>query len=268
MGTWLPAEIDIPRPLGEHLAELRRCLIWPSVAFGCAFVLGFAWHDRLKIFMVQPLRQAIALVGPDTARQLDLPTGDTNALLVARELAESAVTAATLSLWFALAVAAPVLLWFLWRFIALGLNARERRLAFLFVPGAALFFYGGVALGYFLALPWFYAWLFRFAAGDPTIQGFVITQSEYLSAFIDWTLVFGVILDVPWAVLVLVRVGLVTPDQLARARRWVALINVIAAACLTPGSDLASLIALFLPMQLLFEAGLLASRLFLPKKQP
>lgn len=265
MGRWLPAEIDLPMSLGGHLGELRRRIIPPVLVLALGFILGFIFHDQLKLAMVRPLQRAIAIVGPEVAARLHLPTDGTARLFMVTDLGESAVNAATIAIYTAIALVIPVLLWELWRFVAVALRPAEQRLAFLFLPAAVLCFYGGMVLGYFVGLPWFYAWLIQFADSDPTV--FIqLRQSDYIDSFFNWTVAFGLIMDIPWAVMVLVRTGLVNPGQLARVRRWVILANVVLAAMLTPGSDLASLLALFLPMQALFEIGLLASRFLVPRR--
>ena len=265
MPRWLPAEIDLPMSLGGHLGELRRRILPPLLVLAVGFILGFAFHAQLKLIMIRPLQQAIAIVGPEVAARLHLPTDGTTRLFMVTDLGESAVNAATIAIYAALALAIPVLLWELWRFVAVGLKPVERRLAFLFLPAAVLCFYAGMVIGYFLGLPWFYAWLIQFTDSDPTAY-IQLRQGDYIDSFFNWTVAFGLILDIPWAVMVLVRTGLVKPAQLARARRWVILANVILAAMLTPGSDMASLLALFVPMQALFEVGLLASRFLVPSQ--
>jgi sec-independent protein translocase protein TatC len=265
MAAWLNPDPDQPMSLGSHLGELRRRIVPPVVVLALGFILGFAYHAQLKLAIIWPLQRAIELVGPEVAARLRLPTDGTARLFMVTDLAESAINAATLSMYAALALAIPVILWELWQFIAVGLKPAERRLAFLFVPAAVLFFYGGMLLGYFLGIPYMYAWLIQFTDSDPTVV-IQLKQADYIDSFFNWTIAFGLIMDIPWAVMVLVRTGLMKPDQLAKARRWVVMVNLVLAAMLTPGSDLASLLALAVPMQLLFELGLIASRFMVPKR--
>jgi sec-independent protein translocase protein TatC len=201
---------------------------------------------------------------PESAKLVGMPLDGNPRMLQVLSLQESASTAAQISFYGALAAAAPVVLWHLWQFIAVGLTKKEKKLAFLFVPFGVIMFYLGATLGYFFGMPYFYAFLIDFTAGDATaiIQ---LRQSDYIETFFMWTVAFGLIMDIPWLIIVLVRTGMLTPQQISKARRIITVINLIAAAMITPGSDLLSLMALFVPMQLLFEGGLLASRFFVPQ---
>ena len=264
MSGWLPSMVDIPMSLGGHLDELRRRLMWPVITVSVLFIAAFAFQGELKQILVWPLHRAIAIV-PKDAESLGLPLDPQAKLLTVFDLAESATTAATISFYLALALAAPVLLFQIWKFVAVGLTTTEKRLAFLFVPAGIICFYFGTVLGYFFAMPYFYAFLIQFAATDPTITIVGLRQSEYVDSFFLWTVAFGLMADIPWLIVVVVRTGFATPDQIARARKVVFVICVVAAAILTPGSDLASLMAMTLPMYTLFEGGLLVSRFFVPK---
>jgi sec-independent protein translocase protein TatC len=263
----LPPLIDLPMGLGDHLDELRRRLMWPVITVAVIFVVAFGFQGYLKEAMVWPLLRSIQIVGPVEAKLVGLPiTGDFR-ILTAFSLSEAASTAAQISFYLALAVAAPVVLWNLWQFIAVGLTSTERRLAFLFVPFGVIMFYLGMIIGYFFGLPYFYAFLIEYSASDPTII-IQLRQSEYIDMFFLWTVSFGLIMDIPWLIIVLVRTGLFHPDQLARSRKFIIMLNLILAAVIAPPGDVTSMLALFVPMQFLFESGLLASRFFIPKPSP
>jgi Tat protein translocase TatC len=257
--------VDIPMGLGSHLDELRRRLIWPVITVAVLFATGFAFQAELKLIMIWPLQRAIALV-PESAKAVGLPIDGNPRILQTLSLQESASSAAQISFYLALAVAAPVVLWQLWKFVAVGLTRREQRLAFLFVPVGVVTFYLGTLVGYRFGMPYFYAFLIDFTAGDPTAT-IQLRQSEYVETFFLWTVAFGCIMLIPWLIVVVVRTGMLTPQQIAKGRKIAILVNAMAAAIITPGSDLASLLALFVPMQVLFEGGLLISRYFVPKPE-
>jgi len=270
----MPNIFDLPMGLGDHLHELRRRLIWPLITIGVVFVVAFGFEGKLKEMTVWPLRKAIHIIGFQTAHQLNL-VADQKAydeilihpsrMLVVMSVEESTTTAVTVSGAAGIAVALPVLLYNIWQFVVVGLTSKERRLAFLFLPLGVILFYTGAVVGYFLGLPYFYAWLLQFTAGDPTAV-YMLRQSSYISFFFTWTISFGLIMDIPWLVMVLVRTGLVTPQVIAKARKYVIFGNIVLTCCLCPATDLFSLSAMFLPIQLLFEVGLFASRFMVPKK--
>jgi sec-independent protein translocase protein TatC len=256
----LPHLVDMPMSLGDHLGELRRRLIVPIVVLGVGFVVAFIYQKELKVLFVKPLLWAIQM-DPAAAARAGLPTDGSLRVLHSFDLSESALVSVSVSVIAALVVTIPVLIHQLWGFVAVALKPRERNLAFLFVPVGVICFYLGAVLGYFYALPIYYAWLIEWAASDPTATQ-LLRQNAYLDSFVLMTVCFGFIMDIPWLVVVLVRVGLITPDQLARYRRLVIVINATIAALIAP-PDGASMIAMMIPLQLLFEGGLLASRLML-----
>ncbi len=259
----LPDVHDVPMGLGDHLHELRRRLIAPLLALTAGFLVGFTYDHELKLLLVRPLQHAIAIVGEEGARKVGLPSDGDPRMLQSFNLGESAVMSVRVSTLFAIAVSIPVFVYQLWRFIVVGLKRQERQLGFLFIPTGIALFYLGAVSGYFYGLPYLYAWLIQWAVDDPTIGGFTLSVSDYHANFVAFTLCFGAVMDIPWLVVVLCRVGLVTPEWLAQRRRIVILVNLIAAAAITPTTDPYTLMMTFLPMQLLFEIGLVASRLIL-----
>ena len=255
----LPDLVDMPMGLGDHLHELRRRLVMPIACLVVAFIAAMAVQDRLKLLLVQPLRWALEILGPEVTTKLGIdPTSDR--LLTSFSLGESTMLSMSVAMDAAVLVTIPVLLWQLWSFVATGLKREERRLAFLFVPFGVILFYVGAVVGYFWGLPYMFAWLVQWEASDPTAREALFGMALYHELFVNMTLCFGLIMDIPWAVMVLVRVGFVSVAQFSRLRRYVAIINVILAAMITPTTDLVSLMVMFIPMQLLFEGGLLASR--------
>lgn len=183
-------------------------------------------------------------------------------ILTSTNLTESAMVSMSVSFYAALALVIPLLVYQIWRFVSVGLLAKERQLAFLFVPAGIIFFYTGAVLGYFWGLPYYFAWMLEWSAADLTLKQQLVTQSLYQDSFTMMTVCFGLVMDIPWLVMVLVRVGFVTPDQLAKFRKLVILINTVVASLITP-PDGTSMIAMMIPLQLLFEGGLIASRVMM-----
>jgi len=259
----LPHLIDMPMSLGDHLEDLRRRLVVPVIAFVLLFMVGFAFWGELMLVMVEPLRRAVAMV-PDEAKHFNLDPNSPR-LLQAIGLSESLVLSVKISAAAALAATIPIFVYQLWMFVSIGLKRHERSLGFLFIPAAVLFFYGGVVLGYHYGLPLFYAWMITFSAMNPALHALDLRLETYWEDFLAWTVCFGLIMDIPWLVMVLVRVGLVTRAWLAAKRKFIVLVNVVAAAVITPGGDITMMIATMVPMQLLFEVGLFFSRFLTPR---
>lgn len=260
--TLLPHLMDMPMSLGDHLAELRRRLIWPVVTVAVAFLVCFSFQATLKSWFIQPLLKAIDIVGHENAAKVHLNPEDGTRILQVLHLSESAMTSMSVAFSAALALSIPVALWHLWQFIAVGLKDKERSLAFLFVPLGVIFFYAGAVLGYFFGLPYYYAWLIEWAVHDPTIKELQIRQYEYWDQFQFMTVVFGLLFDIPWLVMVLTRVRLVTVAKLASWRKGIIIINAVICAIVAP-PDATSMLVMMIPVQLLFESGLILSRIMM-----
>lgn len=253
---------DVPLPLGEHLDELRRRLVWPILLFAVVFVAAFNFDDELKRIFVQPLLHAVSIADgfePGAAARAGIAVpSDSMKVFKTLALGESVSVSMSLSMWAGFAIAIPFLVQQLYLFVAIGLKTRERQLAFILVPLAVICFYAGMAFGYYVGLPYMYAWFIQWQARDP-ISEFVLQMAAYRDSFFFYTIMFGLLFDVPWAVVTICRIGLVTPGTLARYRRIIFLLSTILAAIIAPG-DLFSMVALMFPTYLLFETGLLAAR--------
>lgn len=255
--------IDVPMSLGDHLHELRKRLLLPVAMLAVLFLAAFAFQNQLKVVFVQPLLWGI-MINPALSIQAGLPVDPetkqltTTKILVSLDVTESAMVSMSVSFYAALYATIPILVYQIWKFVGVGLMANERRLAFLFVPAGIMFFYAGSLLGYFIGLPYYYAWLIEWAAHDQTTT-MTIRQYSYQSSFMVMTICFGLITDIPWLVMVLVRVGFVTPDTLAKHRKIVIMANTVVAGLITPPDGM-SMIIMMIPLQLLFELGLVMSR--------
>lgn len=263
MAKLMPDVFDVPMSLGDHLHELRKRLIFPVASLALLFLAAFAFQNQLKVVFLNPLLWGV-LINPDLSIQAGLPVDPvtklltTTKILISLDMSESAMISMSVSFYAALYVTIPIMVFQIWKFVSVGLMSSERRLAFLFVPAGIIFFYLGSLAGYFWGLPYYYAWLIEWAAHDQTTH-LTIRQNSYHDSFILMTICFGLIADIPWLVMVLVRVGFVTPDGLAKKRKFVVMANTVVAGLITP-PDGASMVIMMIPLQLLFELGLVLSR--------
>lgn len=260
---------DVPVSLGEHLDELRRCLVAPAILWAVVFVIAFAFDDQLKILFIQPLVWAVDLATPAVAAKAGIPVlaaGDYR-MLKSFDLGESMGVSMSLAMWAAFLVVVPMFVYQIYAFISIGLTRQERKLAFLLVPAAVILFYIGTMVGYYFGMPWLYAWFIEWTANDP-ICTFDLRLASYRDDFFLYTLLFGALLDVPWVVVTVVRVGFVTREKLTGWRKFAFMAAVLVAALLGPG-DPFSMLVLLLPTYALFELGLLAA-IFVggPRKDP
>lgn len=223
-------------PLVDHLAELRDRLIWSIVAIAVGAAIGFAFADPIVVFLREPLPPDVPLI------QIDIGDGFAIQLQI--------------SLVVGIILAMPVILWHLWRFIAPGLTPTERRAVLPWIPVALLFFALGVGIAY-VVLPFATTFLLGFLQEgvEPTIN-----VRSYFDFVTTLFLAFGLIMEFPILLVALSRVGIITSERLARARRVVILVIAIAAAALTPGPDLVSPLVLGLALFLLYEGTVLFIR--------
>ena len=249
--------------LGDHLDELRSRVIRCILVFFVLFIVGFVYQKELKEIFEAPFFVAIEIAGEELCASIGLDKD--GARFQALGLQEPVMNSIKVAFVSAIALAFPVLVWQVWGFVVPALHRNERYAGFLFVPLAVIFFYTGVIVGYYWGLPYLYYLLFEWAASSGTAD-LNIRESEYLSFFMVMTMSFGIVMNIPWFVMVLVYARLVKPEQLSAWRQYVYFGAVVLAAMLSP-PDIMSQIALFIPMVILFEIGLLASRIMVRKRE-
>ncbi len=161
--------------------------------------------------------------------------------------------------------AAPWILYQLWQFIAPGLYKKERRVVVPFLFFGTLLFYAGAAFCFFLVMPAAFPAMLQFASSGTMVP--MLSISEQLSLVMAMLLGFGVVFEVPVIIAFLSMIGLVTADWLAKYRRYAIIVNVVAAAIITPTGDPLNLALMAVPMIVFYEVGIILARL-LGKKKP
>jgi sec-independent protein translocase protein TatC len=163
-------------------------------------------------------------------------------------------------------VAMPWVLWQLWLFIAPGLYKKEKRVVIPFLFWGTLLFYSGAAFCFFVVMPLAFPAMYAIAEGSANQ---IVAMTPTLSLVLAMLLGFGVIFEVPVIIAFLSIVGLVNASFLAKYRRHAIIVNVAAAAVLTPTGDPLNLALMALPMVLFYEIGILLARILgKKKKQP
>jgi sec-independent protein translocase protein TatC len=237
MRRWLPRRLHHGEEatLVEHLDELRSRLIVALVAIVPCFLLAFTFHEQLIEWLMEPL--------PDDKR------------LVTLGVTEPFATSVKVSLLAGLALALPVLLWQIWSFLAPAVEEHRQRIVLWFVALATALFFCGVVFMYYVVLPRALDFLTNF---DEELYDNQIRASYYLS-FVSWTLLAGgLAFLMPIFVLGLVRLRIVTSDQLRRNRRF-AFVALLVFAILLPTVDPVSLAFEVVPLVLLYEIAIWAA---------
>jgi sec-independent protein translocase protein TatC len=263
--------------LGEHLDELRSRLIKGLVAVAVVFFAGWTVRDQIYTTVTRPMRQAIGWLNEDLAERYEArlaadPSLDrseyfdpqTGALVdpihekaQVTQAPEAFVVHLKSTLYVALFLGGPILLWQMWQFIAAGLYPKERRVVLSYLPSSVLLFFVGVLFGYFTLVPY---GLF-FLNSTVTLEAFRVEfrASDYFTFLSSMCLGLGVVFQLPILMNALTRVGLVQVESLAKFRGYFALIAFVVGAILTPPDPFTqSMMAI--PMILLYELGILTSR--------
>jgi len=154
-------------------------------------------------------------------------------------------------------LAVPIIVYQLWRFIEVALELRERTLIGSVLPASCVLFYFGASLALFGVVPLAAKFLLEFSS--PHLQA-MISLREYLSFVVWMTIGFGLFFQVPVAVVVLSRAGIINPWKLTAYRPHAIVLTLVAAAVLTPGPDIISQLLLAVPSYILFEISLVIAR--------
>ncbi len=229
-------------PLTEHLTELRDRLIRCFIAVFVGFVIAYIFKERLFAILTRPLIRV-------------MQEGET---LIFTGIPEAFFTYLKVSLLAGLLLAAPVIIYQFWMFVAPGLYKKERRMMIPIVFVSAFFFIGGALFGYFIVFPFGFKFLLSFATEN--IQA-LPSMREYLSFSSKLLLAFGVAFELPIVITFLARLGLVSVPFLKKHRKYALLIFFAGSALLTP-PDVVTQIMLSLPLMVLYEISIIGARVF------
>ncbi|HMB57297.1 MAG TPA: twin-arginine translocase subunit TatC [Arenimonas sp.] len=222
-----------------HLIELRRRLLRGVAFLMLVFVALLPVANKLYSWLAAPMLAKLPVGGHQIAIDPLSPF----------------FTPIKLAFFAALMLSMPFLIYQAWAFVAPGLYKHEKRYALPLLASAVTLFYAGCAFAYYLVLPMVFAFLQRVT---PVGVEAMPDITHYLDFVLVLFLAFGASFEVPVAVVVLVLLGLVTPQQLKEARGYVVVGIFIVAAVITP-PDAISQLMLALPMMLLYEIGVIAA---------
>ena len=234
------ARVDDKMPFMEHLGELRTRIMRSLVALLIGLCIAFPFSQRVVDWLARPI----------------VKSGNT---LVFLAVTEAFWVQMKVALFFGLFISAPAILWQVWRFVEPGLHVHEKRYAVPFVViGSVLFILGG-AFSLLVVTP--SAITFMLSYARPGLQP-MISIGSYVDFLLKFTLAFGAVFEVPLAMTLAARMGLVTPRAFAKNRKYAILGAFIAGAVLTPTPDMINQSLMAGPIILLYELGILAARLF------
>lgn len=254
-----PDDIDkSSAPLIEHLAELRSRLIWSVLAFVAAAILCyFVWQPVFNV-LTHPICGALARRGQECG-------------LIMLKVQEGFFLAMHIAMFGGFILAFPVIAYQLWRFIAPGLYRSEKQAFLPFLIASPVMFLLGASFAYFIILPWAFDFFLGFQSGplvlpddpaapvvtEPKMAGIVFQGSiaEYLSLTTKFILAFGMSFQLPVALTLMGKAGLVSAAGLASMRRYAVVLILVLAAMVTP-PDVISQIVLFTVIYSLYEIAI------------
>lgn len=237
----------------DHLAELRRRLLWCVLAIFACFIPAYAFSERLFEFLMAPIIE-------------NLPEGST---LIFTMPAEGFMTYLKVSFFAALFAAVPFILYQAWKFVAPGLYKHEKIIVIPFITFGTMFFLFGASFCYYVAAPKAFQFLLNEYSSE-YVKAFPSIR-EALSFFMGLLLGFGLIFEFPLVIFVLARLGLVTSAWLRKQWKYAILISAVAAAILTPTTDAISMMFMFIPIVIFYMLGIVVALVFgkrRPKPEP
>ena len=237
-----PSEDDREQPFVSHLLELRDRVLRMVIAVFAVFLVLFPFANDIYRMVASPL-------------MAHLPEGTS---MIATEVASPFLTPFKLSLVAAIFLAMPFILHQFWAFVAPGLYRHERKLVVPLLFSSVVLFYVGMAFAYFVVFPL----VFAFLTGTAPEGVAVMTDiARYLDFVLTLFFAFGIAFEVPIATIVMVWAGITTPEKLVEKRPYIIVGAFLIGMLLTP-PDVISQTLLALPMWVLFELGVVLSRMF------
>ena len=225
----------------SHLFELRDRVVRMLLAVLVIFLSLFYWANEIYSYLAAPLTQ-------------HLPEGST---MIAIDVASPFLTPFKLVLMLSVFLAMPVILYQFWAFVAPGLYKNEKRIAGPLLVSSILLFYAGMAFAYYIVFPLVFGF---FTSIGPEMVSISTDIGRYLDFVLALFFGFGLAFEVPIATIILVAIGFTTPDKLAQKRPYIIVGAFIFGMLLTP-PDIISQVLLAIPIWVLFEAGVIASRI-------
>lgn len=231
----------------SHLMELRDRLLRIIVAVVIVFLALFYWASDIYTLLARPLLAALPADGK----------------MIATDVVGVFLVPVKVTLLVSFLVALPYVLFQIWAFVAPGLYSHEKRLVLPLVITSSVLFFIGMAFAYFIVFPSVFKFM---AAIAPQGVAWMTDIEKYFSFVLTMFLAFGVTFETPVAVVVLVRLGIVSVEQLKQARPYVIVGAFVVGAVFTP-PDVVSQLLLAIPVCLLYECGVWVARFVVPAQE-
>ncbi|QHI95299.1 twin-arginine translocase subunit TatC [Aristophania vespae] len=246
---------DKSMPLIDHIIELRRRLIWSLATFIIAFGICYHFSGDIYRFLAAPLAEIMRQKGEQPH-------------LIYTALYEAFFTYVRVGVFGALFLSFPMIAIQIWIFIAPGLYRNEKKAFAPFLVATPVLFLLGAALAYYLVFPFAWKFFLSFQQSGGTDQMGIELQarvSEYLNLVTKMILAFGVCFELPVALTLIVKAGLVKTASLKKVRRY-AYVAAFAVAAVVAPPDAITMLSLAIPLVCLYEFSILAAKLVEPRR--
>ncbi|MBN1594101.1 MAG: twin-arginine translocase subunit TatC [Candidatus Coatesbacteria bacterium] len=228
-------------PIVAHLAELRRRLIVCVVALAAGFSLSYAFSQQILAVLIVPIKEAL---GSD---------GNLSILKVQ----EAFMTHIKVAFMAAIIIAFPIIVHQVWAFVLPALKKKEAKVGLTLILFSTLLFAVGILFAYFTILPYAFTFFLGSAQGIASPN---ISLAFYVGFCARVTLAFGLVFQMPLIIVFLVRMGIVSLEQVKRARKYAIVFIFVVAAILTP-PDILTQFLMAIPLLILYEISIIAAKL-------
>jgi Tat protein translocase TatC len=230
--------------IGEHLEELRLRLIYSAIIFVITTIVCVIFQEQIIKIIITP---HLKISGGKTLKIFNYPEGFFvyfKASLIA-----------------ALLLAAPFIIYQIWKFISAGLYHHEKKYVLFYLPSSLILFIIGVLFSYFIFIPLMLDFLYHYP--DVAFVESTINLNNYFNLFIMFTLIMGGVFELPLIMLFLVQIKLFTPQIYWSKIKISILLAFIIAAIITPSGDPFNQTLFAIPLLLLYIIGILLSFIYL-----
>ena len=248
----------------EHLGDFRKKITVSLIALCITFVVTFNYSEYIMKFIMFPLRYTLEFSVRKMYMYFAYHDKLQSTKLVFLSPAEGFWMNMKISLVAAFILALPVIFQQIWSFVAPGLHGKEKKYVIPFVFIATVLFLIGASFCFFIVLPFALSFLLTYKTGDFMMP--MLSVGHYVDFCLKFVLAFGAVFELPVFIVFFTRMGLVTPKTLAKHRKYAIVAAFIIAAILTPTPDAFNQTLMALPMIILYEVGILASRIFIKPK--